>query len=134
MKNTRKAIAAAILSGCLLIPAVSVFGGLSDTPSDERFRYDDGGKRDPFVPLLTGKSQREGLMAVRKETDINLEGIIWDPDGTSFVVINGEVLRKGQEAYLVRIEEISEYSARISVNGMTYVYALDQMQNKEADK
>lgn len=59
----------------------------------DEIRYDKGGRRDPFVPLrgFTGEDGTTG------DKTLTLEGIVYDPKGSSYVVINGEVYREGEE-------------------------------------
>ncbi len=54
--------------------------------------YEDGGRRDPFVPLL-GPG---GLKAQKMSGDIQMEGIIYDPPAGSMVLINGDFYKQGQ--------------------------------------
>ncbi len=55
-----------------------------------------GSKRDPFVPLITPGGY---LMNVEPQENaaLRLEGITFDPRGDSIAVINGELLRVGDE-------------------------------------
>lgn len=69
--------------------------------SAEEIRYDRPNFRDPFVPLrnLTGSEAKGSEESI-------LEGIVYDPKGGSYVIINGEIYREGEEvggSMLVRI-------------------------------
>lgn len=70
--------------------------------SEERFVYNNKGKRDPFLPLVTETGQILELEP-KETTSLNLEGIIFDEKGKSLAVINGVVLEKGEafDNYLV---------------------------------
>lgn len=64
--------------------------------AQEAFRYDAHNRRDPFIPLV----DKDGnlLPEIRLLTaveEINLEGILWDENGESFVIISGNVLKTG---------------------------------------
>ena len=70
----------------------------ADTP----FNYDPDGRRDPFMPLVN----REGLFfepVVKKEnphqaeTELYLEGIVYEPQGGSCAVINSEIVKAGDK-------------------------------------
>ncbi len=56
-------------------------------------RYDNGGRRDPFTPLI---GPNGALTYKFNPTDLNIEGIIYDPRGTSLVLLNGEFYKEGQ--------------------------------------
>lgn len=66
----------------------------------DEIRYDSGGRRDPFLsvtgPDSTGGTG-DGLM---------VEGIVFDPGGSSYALINGQIYREGENlesAQLFRI-------------------------------
>ena len=54
--------------------------------------YESGGRRDPFIPLL-GPG---GLKMTKTTTDLQVEGIIYDPPAGSLVLINGDFYKQGQ--------------------------------------
>lgn len=64
--------------------------------AQERFKYDPKNKRDPFSPLIGPNGEYltpfSGLKSIG---DMRLEGIIWDPKGDSYAIINGEVVKEG---------------------------------------
>jgi len=54
--------------------------------------YERSGQRDPMVPLIDA----EGVIFKRaRVTDFMIEGIIYDPQGGSVVLIDGNVYRAG---------------------------------------
>lgn len=60
------------------------------------FVYDAKGKRNPFIPLVTSK----GELLLEKEENIAgilLEGIIYDKNGLSYAIVNGEVVKVGDK-------------------------------------
>ena len=58
----------------------------------ETLVYTDGGRRDPFIPLI-GPG---GVQTSKSRGDMHLEGIIYDPPAGSLVLINGEFYKQGQ--------------------------------------
>jgi len=60
--------------------------------SQEQFVYDSKYKRDPFMPLIDKEGRFLSLDKQTTEAKYDLEGIIYDPKGSSFAVINGTVL------------------------------------------
>lgn len=69
----------------LILNSASVIGDV--------IRYDNGGRRDPFVPLVgaDGKVQEVQLTA----KDLNIEGVVFDPNGGSLVLIDGDFYKEG---------------------------------------
>ena len=58
----------------------------------ETIRYEKGDHRDPFISLVGA----DGIVARKFDaSDINVEGIIYDPHGESMVLINGEFYKQG---------------------------------------
>lgn len=59
----------------------------------EEIRYDSKGRRDPFAPLVgpDGKIIRNNL----DMADFKIEGVIFDPQGGSMVLIDGEFYKEG---------------------------------------
>ena len=74
---------------CILICQIRV-------SAQERIVYDDKGKRDPFIALVTADGR---LLSLEPTTEakakIVLEGIISGASGYSYAIINGEVLGLG---------------------------------------
>jgi hypothetical protein len=72
------------------------------------FKYDNKGRRNPFIPLVTSGGrllnldQQEGLKA------LSLEGIIYDKDGQSYAIVNGRVVGIGDEVGEYRVLRIEE--------------------------
>ncbi len=60
----------------------------------EDIAYDDGKRRDPFIPLLGNPGM---LQYAAAPADANVGGIIYDPSGGSIVVLNGESYREGDQ-------------------------------------
>ncbi len=78
--------------------------------AQEPFVYDSGGKPDPFNPWVTSDGRLQILKNHEKssESELAIEGIIYDKYGLSYVVVNGEVARLGDtiDGYqILKIEE-----------------------------
>ena len=84
----------------------------------EGYEYYSKGKRDPFVPLITGTVIKYslGLQAIETIEDIILEGIILDPHGESIAVLNGEIVKEGDRAYNIEIVKIYYNAVTIKLN------------------
>src|SRR5580698_7603988 len=61
--------------------------------AQESFVYDDHGKRDPFVPLVSSS----GLVITYDEdlsvSDLALEGMVADPSVENVAIIDGKILK-----------------------------------------
>ena len=55
--------------------------------------YDSAGRRDPFIPLIGPN----GILTQRSaaQSDLKIEGIIYDPPQGSLVLANGEFYKQG---------------------------------------
>lgn len=70
--------------------------------------YDAHEKRNPFLPLVSAEGRILAPQASKKRNgEIYAEGIVYDPQGASYAVINGEIVKAGETAgdyQLIRIE------------------------------
>ena len=61
--------------------------------AQDNFVYDDHGKRDPFVPLVSSA----GMVVTYDEdltvNDLVLEGIMADASGNNLAIVNGKVVK-----------------------------------------
>ena len=96
--------------------------------------YSAKGKRDPFVQLVgTGaKASAGGLLSVESVEEISIEGIVVDTDPKqSIVVVNGSVLKEGDEVGSVKVLKIRPDGASFSVNGIEAFKPLYQEEVKK---
>jgi len=72
------------------------------------FIYDDKGNRDPFIPLVgPGAPVKEkGALDITSISDVRLEGIIYDERGGSLVMMNGIIVKEGEEIGAAKIESV----------------------------
>lgn len=65
----------------------------SSAYAQDGFVYDDHGKRDPFVPLVSAT----GMVVTYDEdltvNDLVLEGIVADASGNNAAIVNGKVVK-----------------------------------------
>ncbi len=71
-----------------------IFIWFSSVPAQE-YVYKFQGKRDPFVPLISSAGYLVNLEPQENEA-LHLEGVMYDADGGSIVIINGELLKVGE--------------------------------------
>ena len=71
------------------------------------FVYDDHGKRDPFVPLVSSS----GMVVTYDEdlsvNDLVLEGIVADASGNNAAIVNGKVVRAHDQVGPYRVDLIA---------------------------
>jgi hypothetical protein len=88
--------------------------------SDEKL-YNVKGKRDPFTPLV-GSSTRPsagGLLGVESIDEIVIEGIVVDADPkNTIVIVNGSVMKEGEELGNVKVLKIDPNGAMFAINGI----------------
>lgn len=98
-----------------------LFGMMMAVPglfAAEEALYDAAGKRDPFVPLfVAGGAEVGDLFAVNSVDELSVEGVVYDPAQGSIVIVNGTVLKDGQEVGNVKVIRIEPKGAVFSVNG-----------------
>jgi len=65
---------------------------------EPEYTYDDSGKRNPFLPLVTSDGR---LVKIEEEQGeglgIALEGIIYDKSGLSYAIVNANVVKIGDK-------------------------------------
>lgn len=87
--------------GNLTVKKIMVFSMLMTLISmdgwceEGKFIYDDKGNRDPFIPLIGEVGKGIIGKKVPYIEGIYVEGVIWDPAGESFVIINDEIVSVG---------------------------------------
>lgn len=87
--------------------------------------YQPKGKRDPFVPLLTAEGQRIRPPGSDEElvsgiSGLSLQGIVFDPQTESYAIINGKVVRRGDEIEGMTITDIAPLTVTIAAHGQTH--------------
>jgi hypothetical protein len=88
---------------------------LSLALAQESFIYDSKGRRDPFIPLVTPDGRILNLDRQENTSDLTLEGIIFDPQGSSYAIINGEIAKAADkigDCEIVRIEKNKVFFAK----------------------
>lgn len=119
---TNKKIAVLVLFIMLGLPLALGRPLYAQTVEGEEHSYESKGKRDPFIPLITSKTKiATGLEDVQTIDDIVLEGIFWDPRGGSIAVINGVLLKEGQQVGSVKIKSIEKVQITLYINEVEYV-------------
>ncbi|MFC1704605.1 hypothetical protein ACFL1E_07500 [Candidatus Omnitrophota bacterium] len=82
--------------------------------ADEIFIYDSKNNRDPFVPLVTSEGYSINFEPLHQAGNIKLEGITYDAKAASFAIINGQVMKVGDEIGTFEILEIDADGITVS--------------------
>ena len=86
-----------------------IMGAAVFASADEKVSYDAHGKRDPFVPLVSETSvpvpMEEAAMLTNMD-EIKIEGIVYDPNQGSIVMLNGNMLREGEALGGIKVLKI----------------------------
>ncbi len=108
------------LSIFLVLTFNSAFG-----QAEEPLVYDDKGRRDPFLPLVdeNGRYLLEADV-IYSSDELNLSGILWDPQGRSSCLINDQIARIGESIYGFMVKNITKDSVTISKDGKEYILRL----------
>jgi len=97
----------------------------NQSAAEETFTYNSEGNRDPFIPLITENIKfGSGLVGVETADDLNLEGIVWDPEGESVAILNGMILKEHEQINNVRITKIESTKITLTINDAEYTIKL----------
>lgn len=93
---------------------------LSAPPAAAEYRAK--GKRDPMVPLLTAEGQRIHPPGVDDEavpgvTHLVLQGIVSDPQGESYAIVNGHIVHEQDTVEGVIVLRIQPMTVTVLVDG-----------------
>ncbi len=78
--------------------------------SDTDFVYEDGGRRDPFWPLV---NKGGGIISYDKDllfSEMALQGIMVGNDGKNIAIINGIIAKEGDMLGLYLVKQVSSGS------------------------
>ncbi|MDP1853583.1 MAG: hypothetical protein Q8L26_05225 [Candidatus Omnitrophota bacterium] len=84
-----------------------VFGFLCAS-AEEQFVYNAKRKRDPMMPLVTPQGLIRDIKSLGAQEDLVLEGIIYDAQGKSLAIINGQIIKAGDSLGKIKILDIRE--------------------------
>ena len=112
------------LATCNMQPATRNLAFASD---DEQFVYDSQGNRDPFMPLLT-KDGRPITTYSKIDSihDVIIEGILYDPQGASIVIINDMILKQADSTNGVTVKKIEKNSVVLSFKGEDHTFKIKE--------
>jgi hypothetical protein len=106
---------------CAALWMVAAFGSsVVYAAGQAEFVYSAQGKRNPFIPLVTADGR---LLKLENETGqtpgLSLEGIVYDPYGMSYALVNGEPVRVGDMAGEYQVLKIEKTKVIFIKEGQT---------------
>ena len=91
------------------------------------FIYDDKARRDPFLPLVDERGRYHLDTELPYSSDeLNLSGILWDPQGKSSALINEQIVKTGESIYGFTIKNITKDSVTLSKDAKEYILRLSE--------
>ena len=101
----------------LLLTSSSAFGQI-----EQSFNYEDKGRRDPFLSLVdkNGNYLLETEL-VYSSSELQLSGILWDPQGKSSALINNQVVKVGESIFGFVINDITKESVVVSKDNQEFI-------------
>jgi hypothetical protein len=79
----------------LTVVSWAVFLSDSSICAQEKSGYDPGGRRDPFLPLISPEGTLLKLETQVNSGGISLEGVIYDKSGESYAIVDSKVVKVG---------------------------------------
>ncbi len=76
--------------------------------AQDQFVYEAKGKRDPFIALITSDGKFLQLEKTEVPGGMSLEGIIYDKNGVSYALINGLVVKIGDDVGDYRVLKVED--------------------------
>ncbi len=108
-------------------PAFGIIFATQALHAEEAPVYDAHGKRDPFIPLVNSSTKTSvGLLGVETVDDLMIEGVVYDPARGSIVIVNGTVLKEGEQSANVVVREVRPDGAVFSVHGVESFKSIQQ--------
>ncbi len=81
-------------------------------------------KTSEKIELINIKSF-EATKKTKRYKDVVVEGVFFDPNGKSFVTVNGNVLSQGESAGNITVKEINKNSVELIVDGKSRIIEVE---------
>ncbi len=90
---------------CLLVLSTALFCAWA---GQDVFMYDDHGKRDPLWPLVSSTGNIINYDKEFQASDLKIEGIMLGVNGQHLAIINGQIVKKGDQLGSLAVEKIGK--------------------------
>ena len=85
----------------------------------------EGDSRDPFVPLLSEEGKKiaanpldpVAVVQIDPLSGLSLQGIVFDPKGVSYVILNGKLIQEKESINGVQVMKIESSKITVAVEG-----------------
>lgn len=94
-----------VISALILMGWASV---QAETTQEKPFVYDDKGRRDPLMKLVTADGAIVSYDMDLSIDDLALEGIIFDAQQNSLAIINGKIVKVNDKMGLFTVSRIEQ--------------------------
>ncbi|MCI0561609.1 MAG: pilus assembly protein PilP, partial [Nitrososphaera sp.] len=112
---------ACVISMCAMLSIANGAEGDQVATASQVFRYDEKGRRDPFVPLVKdGRLIASQSSRSSGETPV-LYGVLWEVGGRSIALINDVEARVGDMIGEYKVVEIREDAVVLESGGESVV-------------
>ncbi|MBU1087414.1 MAG: hypothetical protein KKD05_07835 [Candidatus Omnitrophica bacterium] len=109
----------------LIIVILLLLSASAFAKADRDFVYKDKQTRDPFISLVTSDGRiLPGAREITESTNVELEGVIWDPNGNSLAIINGKPVKEQQRIMNLQVLKIKKDSVLLQKEGKVIVIYL----------
>ena len=108
-----------VLSSLLLFP-------LAVNADPDVFVYDDKGKQDPFLRLVSSTGSIINFEGELLITDMVLEGIIAGQDGTNVAIINGIIVKPNDQLGPYTVQKVQADTVVLEKNQERFVLKLQR--------
>jgi len=103
------------------------------------FVYNSHEKRDPFIPpylqdQVKKKPQDKNIKKAGDYSSIILQAVVYDPQGESAVIINGQIMKINDKTDFFVVKDIMSDRAIVEVLGERKVLKLREEENNINDK
>jgi len=119
MQNSKLSREARKIKSQILLIVCMVFIFLGFSFAQDEPGYDSGGRRNPFIPLVTNDGRLLNLEPQPDTVGLSLEGIIYDKHGVSYAVVNQEVVKTGEYAGEYQVLKIEARKVTFIKDGQT---------------
>ena len=107
-----------------LLISLTLICGTLFAQTEQPIRYDDKGRRDPFLPLIDENGRYLSHTESLSFDELKLSGILWDPQGASSCLINNQIVKLGESICGFMLEDISKDNITLSKDGKEYIIQL----------
>lgn len=94
-----------------------------DEKPEEAFVYDDHGKKDPLLSLVSPAGVFLNYDSDFQIYDLSLEGIMEDPSG-NLAIINGRIVKEGDQVGNFTVEKITDKTVNLIKGSQNFLLRL----------